>query len=128
MGYGQSLRSPMHTLTAGGYHFGEVRAFLIKYYGVGVGQSLNDPAQTIMSKDKFGLITIAGDQYKIADIGMRMLTPRELFLAQGFPKEYIIDPVYNGKPLPKTVQVRMVGNSVSPHPAEALVKANVGMS
>ncbi len=127
MGYGQSLRCPLHTLTASGCHFGEVRAFLIKYYGVGVGQSLNDPAQTIMSKDKFGLITIAGDKYQIVDIGMRMLTPRELFLAQGFPEDYIIDPLYNGKPLPKTTQVKMVGNSVSPHPAEALVKANIGI-
>lgn len=127
MGYGQSVRDPMHTLTASGYHFGEVRAFLIKYYGFGVGQSLNVPAHTLTSKDKFGLITIAGDEYQIADIGMRMLTPRELFLAQGFPKEYIIDPIYNGKPLTKTTQVKMVGNSVSPHPAEALVKANVGL-
>ncbi|HEB27360.1 MAG TPA: DNA cytosine methyltransferase, partial [Porticoccus sp.] len=62
-----------------------------------------------------------------ADIGMRMLSPRELFLAQGFREDYIIDPIYNGKPLTKTNQVKMVGNSVSPHPAKALVRANMGV-
>ena len=57
---------------------------------------------------------------------MRMLSPRELYLAQGFPPEYRIDIDYNGKPFTKTAQVRMVGNSVSPPPAIALVLANVG--
>lgn len=125
MGYGQSMADPIHTIAAGGTHFGEVRAFLIKFYNTGTGQSLKVPAHTLTTKDKFGLITIAGDDYQIADIGMRMLTPRELFLAQGFPEGYIIDPIYNGKPLTKTAQVKMVGNSVSPHPAEALVRANL---
>lgn len=125
MNYGQSVNDPLQTLSAGGTHFGEVRAFLIKYYRNGVGQSLQDPTHTLTTKDKFGLITIAGNQYQIVDIGMRMLTPKELFLAQGFPEGYIIDPMYNGKPLTKTTQVKMVGNSVSPHPAEALVRANL---
>ena len=53
-----------------------------------------------------------------------MLTPRELFLAQGFPASYIIDPVVGGKPLTKTAQVRMVGNSVVPQLAAAIVRAN----
>ncbi len=56
---------------------------------------------------------------------MRMLTPRELYRAQSFHDGYIIDPEFNGKPLTKTSQVRMVGNSVPPAVAEALVRANV---
>lgn len=122
--HGQDMREPMPTITSGGYHLGEVRAFLIKYYGKSTGQSLNEPAHTLTYKVKLGLVTIAGDEYQIVDIGMRMLSPRELFLAQGFPRGYIIDPEYNGKPLKKYAQVKMVGNSVSPHPAEALVRAN----
>jgi len=55
---------------------------------------------------------------------MRMLTPRELARAQGFPDSYILDPVVNGKPLPKSSQVRMIGNSVCPPMAKALVEAN----
>lgn len=118
------MREPMPTITAGGYHLGEVRAFLIKYYGTSIGQTLNEPAHTLTSRDRLGLVTVAGEDYQIVDIGMRMLTPRELFLAQGFPRMYVIDPEYNGRPLTKTAQVKMVGNSVSPHPAEALVRAN----
>ena len=121
---GNDMRDPVPTITAGGLHIGEVRAFLIKYYGTAVGQSLNVPAHTITEKSRLGLITVAGEDYQIADIGMRMLSPRELFTAQGFSEDYIIDPEYNGKPLIKSAQVMMVGNSVSPHPAEALVRAN----
>ena len=64
-------------------------------------------------------------QYRIADIGMRMLEPRELYRAQGFPASYQIAPAINGKPLPKRAQVRMCGNSVSPPLAAALARANV---
>ncbi|MBZ9600720.1 DNA cytosine methyltransferase [Phyllobacterium chamaecytisi] len=69
-------------------------------------------------------VTIGGDLYTIVDIGMRMLTPRELFGAQGFPPNYIIDPIYNGKPLSKSDQIGCCGNSVSPPMAAALVGAN----
>ena len=70
-------------------------------------------------------VSIEGETYAIADIGMRMLQPRELFRAQGFPDSYVIDPVVNGRPLPKSAQVRMVGNSVCPPVAAAIVQANV---
>jgi DNA (cytosine-5)-methyltransferase 1 len=98
--FGQDTREPIPTLTAGGGHVGEVRAFLIKYYGNDKdGQSLRDPLGTIPTHDRFGLVTIHGETYAIVDIGMRMLTPRELARAQGFPDTYVLDPVYNGKPL-----------------------------
>ncbi|MCF1438495.1 MAG: DNA cytosine methyltransferase [Shewanella sp.] len=124
---GQDLRRPAPTITAGGTHIGEVRAFLMKYYGTGgQWQDCREPLHTVPTKARFGLVTVHGEPYQIVDIGMRMLSPRELYLAQGFPPEYRIDLEYHGKPLTKTSQVRMVGNSVSPPPAIALVLANVG--
>lgn len=89
---------------------------------------LDEPLHTITTKERFGIVTVDSVDYIIVDIGMRMLQPRELFRAQGFPDSYIIDPMYNGKPLTKGAQVRMCGNSVPPDPAEALVKANYANS
>ncbi|WP_230948618.1 DNA cytosine methyltransferase [Burkholderia multivorans] len=62
--------------------------------------------------------------WKAVDIGMRMLTPRELARAQGFPDSYVLAPIVNGKPLSKSAQVRMIGNSVCPDVATALIRAN----
>ncbi|MBI9112423.1 DNA cytosine methyltransferase [Maridesulfovibrio ferrireducens] len=121
---GSAVDTPLHTVSAGGLHHAEVRAFLCKYYGQGVGQDLRKPIHTVTSKEHFGLITIAGQDYTIADIGMRMLTPLELFRAQGFPGSYIIDRTPDDKKLTKTDQVRMCGNSVCPPMAAALVAAN----
>jgi DNA (cytosine-5)-methyltransferase 1 len=126
---GQPVTEPLHTIQAGGQHYGEVRAFLMVYYGDDhvQGQTLTSPMRTVRTKDALGLVTvnIAGEPYAIVDIGMRMLSPRELYRAQGFTDRYIIDPQINGKPLTKTAQVRMVGNSVCPPVAEALVRANL---
>lgn len=119
---GQAIDEPLHTIQAGGNHYAEVRAFLIKYHATG-GQmnSLHDPMPTIMATDSIGIVMVDGHEYVIVDIGMRMLVPRELFNAQGLPPDYIIDIEVNGRRLPKDAQVRMVGNSVSPYPACALV-------
>ncbi|MEA3541971.1 MAG: DNA cytosine methyltransferase [Pseudomonadota bacterium] len=120
--------APVDTVMAGGLHHGEVRAFLVKYYGNEAdGHGLIGPLGAVTTKDRFGLVTvmIAGEHYVIVDIGMRMLTPRELFNAQGFPPDYIIDLTIDGRPLTKTAQVRMCGNSVSPVMSEALARANV---
>lgn len=73
---------------------------------------------------EFVTLNIEGETFTIVDIGMRMLTPRELFSAQGFPTDYVIDLDYNGKPLPKSDQISCCGNSVSPPMAAALVAAN----
>ncbi|MER9901623.1 DNA cytosine methyltransferase [Mesorhizobium sp. M0130] len=75
---------------------------------------------------EFVTVDIEGETFTIVDIGMRMLTPRELFSAQGFPPDYIIDLEYKGKPLPKSDQIACCGNSVSPPMAAALVAANCG--
>jgi DNA (cytosine-5)-methyltransferase 1 len=120
---GAALSIPMHTVTAKDHH-ALVHAFLLKYYGTDQDPRLELPLHTLTTKHRFGLVTVAGEEYAITDIGMRMLVPRELFRAQGFPDSYIIDPIVGSKPLTKTAQVRMVGNSVCPPLAEALVRAN----
>jgi DNA (cytosine-5)-methyltransferase 1 len=102
-----------------------VTAFLLKYYGSDIGQDVDIPLHTVTTKDRFGLVTIKGQDYQIVDIGMRMLQPHELFKAQGFPDDYIIDHDYTGKPYPKTAQVARCGNAVPPPFAEALVRANL---
>ena len=122
--YGSRSDEPLHSITAGGSHHAEVRAFLTKYYGTGEGQDTRDPLHTVTTKDRFGLVTIMGKLYKIVDIGMRMLTPRELFRAQGFPDNYVIDIEINGRKIGKSAQIRMCGNSVCPPVAAALVRAN----
>ena len=122
---GQPATEPMPTVTAGGLHIGEVRAFLMKYYSSDQDPNLREPLHTITTKGHFGLVTVKGHLYQIDDIGMRMLTPRELFLAQGFPADYIIDRDVEGRPITATDQVARCGNSVPPVFAEALVRANV---
>jgi DNA (cytosine-5)-methyltransferase 1 len=80
---------------------------------------------------EFVTLTIDGETFVVVDIGMRMLTPRELFNAQGFPPDYVIEGVWkeNGddwtwQPFTKNVQVSCCGNSVCPPVAEALVRSN----
>lgn len=122
---GVDAREPLPTVTASGGHLAEVRAFLVKYYGTGgQQQDLFDSLHTVTTKARFGLVMVHGEPYAIADIGMRMLAPHELFAAQGFPPDYQIAPIHNGRPLTKTEQTALVGNSVSPPPARALVLAN----
>ena len=118
-------RSGENTQTAACGHAGEVRAFLVKYYGNDKdGAPLTEPMHTLPTKDRMGLVMVHGEPYQIVDIGMRMLTPRELATAQGFPADYIIDRRPDGTALTKTAQVRMIGNSVCPPVAAALVSAN----
>lgn len=104
-----------------------VAAFLINYYGNGQALDVRESLDTVTTRDRLALVTvhIRGVPYVIVDIGMRMLEPRELYLAQGFPPEYIIDRTADGRRLPKHAQVRMVGNSVSPPPLRAIAAANL---
>ena len=122
---GKDIRQPIPTITAGDGHFGEVRAFLVKYYGQGTGQAVTEPLDTIPTHDRFGLVTIHGVDYQIIDIGLRMLEPRELYGCQGFPDDYIIDRDYTGKTYPRSEQVRRCGNAVCPPIPAALVKSNL---
>lgn len=124
---GHGADEPLHTISAGGTHHAAVAALLVKYYGnERDGVELSDPMHTIPTRDRFGLVTvqIGGEPYVITDIGMRMLQPHELYVAQGFPANYRIDKCADGKPLTKTAQVRMCGNSVCPPMARLVVAAN----
>jgi DNA (cytosine-5)-methyltransferase 1 len=134
--HGQPADDALHTVSAQGMHFGQVCAFLAKYFGSAEhGQAAGDPLHTVTALPRFGLVTvtIAGEEYVIVDIGMRMLTPRELARAQGFPDSYVLDPICDrilpsGKRkrgrLPISSQIRMIGNSVNRRVARALVAAN----
>lgn len=137
---GGNCKDPIHTITTGNqqclisptliqYHSetaqGEVRAFLIKYYGQGTGQNIKEPLDTVTAQDRFGLVTIEGEDYQIVDIGLRMLEPKELYGCQGFPDDYIIDHDCTGKTYPRSEQVRRCGNAVCPPLPAALVKANL---
>ena len=83
--------------------------FLIEYYGTGLAASLDKPLHTITTKDRFGLVS--GSNF-------RMLQPRELARAMGFPDSYVLDG-------PKSEQVARIGNAVCPPVAEALVSVNM---
>lgn len=103
----------------------QVLEFLFHHFGEPTESEWADPVATPTGRLRFGLVILAGTVWQIADIGMRMLVPRELFNAQGFPPDYIIDRTAKGEPVTKTAQTSMAGNSVSPPPAEATLRANL---
>lgn len=122
---GQPADEPLATITAGGSHHAEVQAFLVKYFSTGAPKPVDSPLDTVTTKDRFALVTIHGEEYIITDIKMRMLQPRELFNAQGFPEDYIIDHDDSGRPYPKSKQTARCGNAVTPPVPAALVRANL---
>lgn len=138
---GRDANEPLPTLSAGGEHHGLLQytlsqeheagalrcaAFLISYYGNDGMRDPREPMPTATTHDRMALVTvwIQGEPWVVVDIGLRMLTPPELYGCQGFPAGYIIDHGHDGRAFTKSAQVRMVGNSVSPPPATALLRAN----
>lgn len=123
---GQKADEPLTTISCSGAHHAEVQAFLVKYFSTGAAKPVDEPLDTITTKDRFAVVTIHGEEYIITDIRMRMLQPRELFNAQGFRRDYIIaPPTKDGKPYAKSKQVQKAGNSVTPPVAAAMVRANL---
>lgn len=116
-------QEPMPTVSAQGNHVAEVRAFLTAYYGEDAtsGQAVLEPMRTVTAKHRLGLVTVEGTEYQIVDIGMRMLEPHELLAAQfgRFAQHYDLSAAHT-----KSGKVRLIGNSVCPEVAEALVLAN----
>lgn len=125
---GQTLDVPMHTITTSMGHFGLVTAFLVKYYGRSCGQTVSDPIDTITCKDRFALASVVtdidGEKYILKDAFLRMISPKEYSLLQGFPADYILDHDKDNKPYPKKEQVARIGNAVVPIMAKKLVEAN----
>ena len=133
-----STDEPMGTASAGGTHHAEVRTTIARepeshQRREQVRAFLREFCPSLKDAERPELVTIHGELMEVVDIGLRMLAPRELANAQGFPRDYILDPFYTsvnkrGKTVTKrlsgSAQVRMIGNSVSPPPAIALIKAN----
>ena len=122
----------MQTVTAGGFHFDTVMTTVVKVqpganlgYWPQVRSLLNQYCDYSIAEDELLLLAIDGDWYFIADICLRMLSPRELYLANGFPMDYIIDRDADGRVYGKVKQVARCGNAVPPPFAYALVRANV---
>ncbi|GAA5784896.1 DNA cytosine methyltransferase [Chitiniphilus shinanonensis] len=102
-------------------------AFLISYYGTDNMSGPGQPLPTITTRDRLALVTvwIRGEPWVIVNIGLRMLTPAELYACQGFPADYKIERGHDGRVFSKSDQVRMCGNSVSPPPATAFIRTNL---
>ena len=137
---GQHPTTPLHTVTtgggtggkAGGNCYGVVKTTICKarpgvylHHWPYVRELLNAYCGYHLAGDEIILLWIDGAAYFIADIGLRMLTPRELYAANGFPEDYIIDRDYLGNAYPKNEQVARCGNAVCPPLATALVRANL---
>lgn len=122
---GQDVVSPLSTITATGSHHIAVYAYLIKYYGQISACGMDEPLDTLTSKDRFAIVTVGEQDYVVQDIFTRFLTPREMFKASGFPDEYVIDHDYTGREYPRSKQVARCGNAVTPPVATALVRANL---
>ena len=127
---GQAVNAPPRTITASAGEFAECRAVLAKAGDRNLGHwpeirvLLNRYCGYRLAEDEVILLMIRGIAYYIADITLRMLTPRELYNAMGFPPDYIIDRDYMGNAYGKTKQVARCGNAVCPPLAEAMVRAN----
>ncbi len=128
---GQSVEKPLRTISASAGEFAVCRAVVTKVENRDFGHwpqiraLLNRYCGYSLAEDEVILLVIHGIAYIIVDITLRMLTPRELYNAMGFPPDYIIDRDYEGKPYAKSAQVARCGNAVCPPLAEAMVRANL---
>lgn len=126
---GQGMRKPLRTITASAGEFGLVRTVLSREKGMGYWPQVRDLLNTYcgynLKENECLVLMIGGVGYYIADITLRMLTPRELYNAMGFPPDYKIERDCNGNIYSKTKQVARCGNAVCPPLAEAMVRANL---
>lgn len=131
---GQSPSDPLMTITQCDGQFAEIVTTVIRYdthedvslgFWPAIRDLLNEYCGYTLSDDELLLLNVGGIQYYLADIGLRMLSPRELYDAMGFPHDYIIDKDSNGNKIKRADQVARCGNAVCPAISEALVKANL---
>lgn len=129
---GQSAADPLRTITTSAGEFGVCNVRIERYapgadlgYWPEIRTLLNRFCGYTLKDDEVLLLMIGGTAFYLSDILLRMLTPRELYNAMGFPPDYIIDRDYTGKPYPKSAQVARCGNAVCPPMARAVVAANL---
>ena len=129
---GQDQRKPLRTITASAGEFAEIRTEVRTYEpGADMGRwpevraLLNRFCDYDLKENEVLTLDVGRTAYFVADIGLRMLTPRELYNAMGFPPDYIIDRDYTGRAYGKSKQVARCGNAVCPPMAEAVVRANL---
>lgn len=129
---GQAPDKPLRTVTAGGGEFALAQVRIVKFVpdmNVGhwpeIRDLLNKYCGYHLADDEILLLQICSECYYLSDISMRMLTPKELYAAMGFPPDYIIERDYTGKAYPKSAQVARCGNAVCPQMASAVVRANL---
>lgn len=129
---GQDARKPLRTITASAGEFAAVHTKIVRYvpgaelgYWPEIRDLLNQHCGYQMQENEILLLNVLGAWFFICDIGLRMLMPRELYSAMGFPRDYIIDRDYKGNAYGKTKQVERCGNAVCPPMAEAVVRANL---
>lgn len=127
----RSVNEPLNTITTSGAHFAYTKVYVKKYaagsnlgYWSRVRELLNTYTDWDLADNEILIFNINGTEYFISDIGLRMLQPNELYQAQGFPADYIIERDYTGTSYPKSKQVARCGNAVPPPFAKALVMAN----
>ena len=129
---GGPATEPVQTITAGGGHHGVVTTEVAEATPGAdlrnwpkIRAALNEYCGYKLEDNEVILFLIGGAWYFMADIGLRMLTPRELYRANGFPDDYKIERDYQGNVYGKTKQVARCGNAVPPPFATALVRANL---
>lgn len=129
---GHGAKEPLQTVTASAGEFAVCKAHLAKMHGSDdlghwpeIRALLNEFCGYTLAEDEVLLLEIGENLYYIADIGLRMLSPRELYNAMGFPPDYIIDRDYLGNEYGRSKQVARCGNAVCPPVASALVRANL---
>lgn len=127
---GQTPDKPLRTITASAGEFAVCHVYLAKaddrdlMHWPEIRELLNKHCGYNLADDEVLLLQIGGSLYFLADITLRMLTPRELYNAMGFPPDYIIERDFTGRPYPKSQQVARCGNAVCPPMASAVVRAN----
>lgn len=128
----KSINEPLNTITARAMHFSFIKVYVKQYsedvrlgHWQKIRAMLNEYTDWNLNDNEIIVFNIDGTEYFIYDIGMRMLQPKELYAAQGFPKDYVIEKDYLGNTYPKSKQVARCGNAVPPPFATALVRANL---
>ncbi len=126
MSVGSDIRNPLNTITAGGMGHMYLAMVHLRRQGAKTGREGMEKAVCPDSRKFFSeQVTVQGVEYRVTDIGIRILEPKELYGCQGFPEDYVISRDSSGKPCPRGEQVRQCGNAVCPPVPAALIRANL---